>query len=295
MRSPNNLTIAVRKPKGNIIVKKKPFKTFTQRFRFLNIPIVRGVTNLFEMMVVGTQAINYSAAESVEDEPAESIKRSTAMKIFEAVLFAISFLVAIALSIVLFKFTPLWITTFIESKFEYLQDHWMLFNIIDGIIKTSIFVGYIYILTLAKSFRRIFEYHGAEHKSIFTYEKKLPLTPENAKKQTRFHPRCGTSFVLIVFVISILVYTVVPKQDSFTMNLLIRLAFLPLIAGISYEFLKFSAKHDRSIFMRAFIAPGLLFQRLTTKEPDPKQLEVGLRSLSDILELEHNPKGFPIK
>jgi uncharacterized protein YqhQ len=286
MRSPNNLTIAVRKPKGNIIVKKKPFKTFVQRFKFLNIPILRGVINLFEMMIVGTQAINYSAAESVEDEPAEDIKRSIGMKIFEAILFTISFLVAIALSITLFKYTPLWITTFLESRVPFIKEHWMLFNLIDGIIKTSIFVGYIYILTLAKSFRRIFEYHGAEHKSIFTYEKKLPLTPENATKQTRFHPRCGTSFVLIVFIISILVYTVVPKQDSLTMNLLVRLAFLPLIAGISYEILKFSAKHNKNIFMRAFIAPGLWFQRLTTKEPDSKQLEVGLKSLSDILELE---------
>jgi len=286
MRSPNNITIAVRKPKGDIIVKKKAFKTLTQRFRILNIPILRGVINLFEMMIVGTQAINYSAAESIEDEPKADIKTSKAMKIFEMILFIFSFLVAIALSITLFKFTPLWITTFLETRIPYIKDHWMVFNLIDGVIKMGIFMGYIYVLTLAKSFRRIFEYHGAEHKSIFTYEKKLPLTVENAKKQSRFHPRCGTSFVIIVFAISIIVYTFVPKQDSFMMNLGVRLAFLPLIAGISYEVLKLSAKHAQNVFFRALIAPGLWFQRLTTKEPDAPQLEVGLKSLSDILELE---------
>ena len=134
----------------------------------------------------------------------------------------------------------------------------------------------------------MFEYHGAEHKSIFTYEKKLPLKPEHAKKQTRFHPRCGTSFILIVFVTSIIVYTFVPKQEAFLTNLSIRLAFLPLIAGISYEYLKLSAKYSKNKFVKALITPGLWFQKLTTKEPDDPQLEIGLESLKTALEMEKN-------
>ncbi len=286
MRSPNNIAIAVRKPKGEIAMKKYPFQTLTQKHRWLNVPILRGVVNLFEMMLVGTTAINYSANESIEEELKETRKETKLSKFIEIVMFIVSFIIAIALSIALFKFTPLWITTFLQEKVPYVKENYIIFNLIDGILKALIFVGYISLLTLAKSFRRIFEYHGAEHKSIFTYENKLPLTPENAAKQTRFHPRCGTSFIIIVFVISIIVYTFVPKQENFWTNLSLRLAFLPIIAGISYEYLKISAKHANNFFVKMMIEPGLLFQKLTTKEPDTHQLEVGLKSLSDILEME---------
>ncbi len=294
MRSPNNITIAVRKPGGKIKVKKRPYKTLTQRYKWLNIPFLRGIINLFEMMVVGTQGINFSANESLEEDPktkeeiekAKKQKESLPLKIFEIFMFALSIVLALALSIFLFKFLPLWTTTFLEGKNPFIEQNYIIFNIIDAVIKISIFLSYILILSVIPSFRRIFEYHGAEHKSIFTYEQKLPLEIKNAKNQTRFHPRCGTSFILIVFVVSILVYTFVPKQDDFWINLSVRLAFLPLIAGISYEYLKLSAKHTNKLFVRALVAPGLWFQRLTTKEPDDKQLEVGLRSLSDALEME---------
>jgi len=153
-------------------------------------------------------------------------------------------------------------------------------------LKMLIFLSYIFILSLIPSFRRVFEYHGSEHKSIRTYEAKEDLKPEKAKKHSRFHPRCGTSFILIVFVISIIVYTFVPKQDTFLTNLGLRIMVLPFIAGISYEYLKFSAKHSDKLFVRMMIAPGLWFQRLTTKEPDPKQLAVGLKSLQESLAME---------
>lgn len=150
----------------------------------------------------------------------------------------------------------------------------------------TIFLTYILILTFIPSFRRVFEYHGAEHKSIFTYEAHKELTVENAKTFTRFHPRCGTSFILIVFIISILVYTFIPKQPDFIENFAVRIAVLPFIAGISYEYLKISAKHAGNIFVKYLIAPGLWFQRLTTKEPDGHQLEVGLFSLKEALAME---------
>jgi uncharacterized protein YqhQ len=289
MRSPNSISIAVRKLSGKVKVDKRPYNTLTQRYKWLNIPILRGVVNLFEMMVIGTKAINYSANESLEEEHEEHEepqKQTKWGKAFEIGMFALSLVFALALSLFLFKFIPLGLTTLIESQSSFIQDNYIVFNLIDGLIKTSIFLSYIFLLSLIPSFRRVFEYHGAEHKSIFTYEKKLPLDPEHAKKQTRFHPRCGTSFIIIVFVISILVYTFVPKQDAFLNNLLLRITFLPIIAGISYEYLKLSAKYVGNKFVKALVAPGLWFQRLTTKEPDDKQLEIGLASLKTALEME---------
>lgn len=283
MRSPNNVITAVRKPDKTIKVHKRSYKALTQRYKFLNIPILRGVINLFEMMVIGTTSINFSATESLEEEEKPQKKPN---KYLDGIFFSISLIIALAFSLFLFKFLPLWITTFIETKAPYIQSNYMVFNLIDGVIKMTFFLTYIFLLTLIPSFRRIFEYHGAEHKAIHTYESGKELTPKNAAKHTRFHPRCGTSFILIVFAISILVYTVVPKQDTFTVNLALRLAFLPIIAGISYEYLKLSAKYSANTFVKALVAPGLWFQRLTTKEPDHDQLEVSLKSLKDALDLE---------
>jgi uncharacterized protein YqhQ len=213
--------------------------------------------------------------------------KTTIQKFIEGAMFVLSFVIAIALSLFLFKFLPLWITETLSSMYEPIR-HSFVYNLIDGILKTSFFILYIWILGIMPSIKRVFEYHGAEHKSIFTYEKGLPLTVENAKKQSRFHPRCGTSFILIVFMISILTYTLLPRDPDFSMNFLKRLAFLPLIAGISYEFLKWSAKHQKNKWMKWAIVPGLAFQRLTTKEPDDKQLDVALHALQKALDLEDN-------
>ena len=289
MRSPNSIVISVRKSDKTIKTQEKFYRTLTQRFRAINIPILRGMVNLFEMMIVGFGAINFSANEFIDEEPTttkEDKPKSLTAKIGEVVMFAISIIIAIAFSIFLFKFLPLWITTFLETKFEAISSNYILFNIIDGILKTTIFILYIYILSLFPSFKSIFEYHGAEHKAVFTYEASLPLTVENARKQSRFHPRCGTSFVLIVFVISILVYTLIPRQPDFTTNLLIRLAFLPFIAGVSYEYLKISARYCHKSWTHLFVAPGLWLQRLTTKEPRDDQIEVALYSLQKALDKE---------
>lgn len=244
-------------------------------------------------MIVGSKAINISANEMIDDEmtpkeKAEMRKKNKKwqMRLIEYLMFVFSLVLAIALSIFLFKFLPLWATTLLETKFSYLTEHYFLFNLIDGVLKMFMFLSYIFVLSLIPSFRRIFEYHGAEHKAIFTYENHLELTPKNAKKQTRFHPRCGTSFILIVFVISILVYTVLPRQADFWSNLTVRIGFLPLIAGISYEYLKLSAKHTGNFFVKGLVTPGLWFQKLTTKEPSIPQLEVSLKSLEQALAME---------
>lgn len=300
MRSPNSVVIAVRKKDNSIKISAKKHQSIIQKYKFLNIPIVRGMVGLIEMMGIGMTAINFSANEAVEEEDeikakeenleknpeAKEEKKSTFTKIFEGGMFAFSIVLALSVSVFMFKFIPLWLTTLLDGQFSYIHEHYIVFNLIDGVTKLSIFLVYIYVLSLIPSFRRIFEYHGAEHKSIFTYEKHLELNVHNAKPQSRFHPRCGTSFILIVFVLSILVYTFVPKQEIFWQNLGLRVAALPLIAGLAYEFLKFSAKYRESKWINPFVAPGLALQRITTKDPTDAQLEVGLKSLKEALEIE---------
>lgn len=302
MRSPRSLTIAVRTPDKKIKVKKEHHLIICQKYPKLNIPIVRGVINLFEMMIIGTKAINWSANESMpiddrdEAEPQKGKSanqashvekpKSKVAQFYEILMFAISLALAIGFSLFLFKFIPLGITSLIDKKFQIVHENFLLFNFIDGALKATIFLTYIWLLGLIPSFRRVFEYHGAEHKSIFAYENKLELTVKNAKKQIRFHPRCGTSFIIIVFIISVFAYTLLPKQDTFIENFLLRVTFLPLVAGLSYEALKLSAKYSTSAFVKPLIAPGLAFQRLTTKEPKDDQLEVGLESLKAALEME---------
>ena len=212
MRSPNFITAAVRKTKGHIKLKEENFQSITARLKLFGIPFVRGVVNLFEMMIVGMKMLNYSAKESIDEEEDESTESETVFqKILMAASFGFSIIFALTLSLFLFKFLPLWITDYLSGVFPILNDQYMLFNLIDGVLKTTFFVLYITLLGMLPSITRVFEYHGAEHKSIYTYEKGLDLIPENAKKQTRFHPRCGTSFILIVFLISIFVYTFVPR------------------------------------------------------------------------------------
>ncbi len=291
MRSNDFITVAVRRESGDIELKDDPFKSITKKIKILGWPFVRGVVGLFEMMVVGMKALNFSAGVMIEEEEGKKREDMTAKeKMIEKIMMVFSFIFAIAMSIFLFKFLPLWITDWISGFYEPFRQSF-LYNLIDGVLKTSFFILYIWILTLTPSIKRVFEYHGAEHKSIYTYEKGLDLNVENAKKQSRFHPRCGTSFILIVFMISVLTYTLLPRDPDFLVHFARRLAFLPLIAGVSYEFLKWSAKHTDNKFIRMAVAPGLWFQRLTTKEPDDKQLEVALKALDKALELEDNKKS----
>jgi uncharacterized protein YqhQ len=286
MRSPNYLTVSVRKNHGGIKGKDEAYRAFCQRVKFFGLPVVRGVANLFEMMIVGVRILNYSAQEQLDEPEVKSKKDGMIEKAILAGSFAFSIVFALGLSLFLFKFLPLWITELLSKNFDVFNRYYFLYNLVDGILKTVFFIMYIGLMGLLPSLKRVFEYHGAEHKSIYTYENGLDLTVENAKKQSRFHPRCGTSFILVVFLISILVYTVLPRQEDFMANFGLRVLFLPLIAGISYEFLKWSAKTKDNFLVRLMITPGLWFQRLTTREPDDFQLEVALDALKKALELE---------
>lgn len=286
MRSPNFITVAVRKNQGDIKVKDNGYKSFCQRLRFLNVPVVRGVINLFEMMVIGMRMLNFSANEMLDQPEEEQKNASAGQKVMAVVSFIFSIVFALGMSLFLFKFLPLWITDYLSHQVPALNQNYLLFNLVDGVLKTTFFVTYIAVLGLAPSLKRVFQYHGAEHKSIYTYEEGLDLTVANARRMTRFHPRCGTSFILVVFLISIFVYTFVPRQQDFMLNFFVRVLFLPLVAGVAYEFLKWSARKKQNFFVKMLITPGLWFQRLTTSEPDDLQLEVALSALRKALELE---------
>ncbi len=285
MRSPHFFTVSVRDPEGNIQSKQMKFRSITGRFPILNVPLIRGVIHLVESMVIGIRSLNYSNAiflGEVESEEVEARWKTVLWSILGGLYFAGS----LALTLFMLKVMPLWIAEQASQIWPIIKEQYFLYNLVDGITKISIFMGYIAAISLIKDIKRVFQYHGAEHKSIWTYERGLPLTVENARKQTRFHPRCGTSFIVLVVFISIIVYMFLPQAASFQMKLLERVLVLPLIAGLSYEILKFTGKYQSHTFVKWISIPGLFIQKLTTREPDDAQLEIALHSLKASLQVE---------
>lgn len=292
MRSPHHYTVSVRDPQGNLKMKQAAFTSLTERFRILKLPLIRGLVHLFESMRIGYGALNFSnAVFTGEDE----VKDRGPLGRFLWGAFAFSYgLFTLAVTLFMLKFLPLWVAEQASELWPVLKSHYLLFNTVDGLTKISIFLLYISSISLLKDIFRVFQYHGAEHKSIWTYEKGLALTVENARKQTRFHPRCGTSFIFIVILMSVFAYTLIPPMDSFWGMLGQRLAVIPLVAGVSYEALKLSARFQNKSWVKFFVAPGLFLQRLTTREPDDAQLEVALHSLKASLEVEGHALPDPV-
>ncbi len=278
MRSPRFYTVSVRDEKGEIQMQQKPFISLTERRPWLNVPLIRGMVHMVESMVLGYRSLDFSN-EVLMGEPEKEAPDSKWTTLFLGVFSVLTIVLSLGLSIAMLKVLPLFVAEQAAKLWPVVQEHYVLFNLIDGATKIALFIGYIGFLSLFKDIRRVFQYHGAEHKSIWTYELGLPLDVENARAQTRFHPRCGTSFIFIVILMSIVIYTIVPPADGFWGKLLERLAVIPLIAGSSYELLKWSAKHQKNVLVRLFVWPGLMIQRLTTREPDDSQLEVALHSL----------------
>lgn len=259
--------IAVRNPEDKIIIKKS--KINPPNSKFAKLPFIRGIFQLIYMMIVGMKAINYSTSIALNEKEED----------FSGIKVVLFILTSFIFAILLFKFLPLLAAKGITSLFPKLLNTNIIPNLIAGIIKISIFILYIYLMGLSKETRRIFEYHGAEHKTVKCRENKLPLTIKNVKKQSRFHPRCGTAFIMGVLIISILVYTIIPFNINFFANFGLRVLLLPVIMGISYEILRISGKNEKNIFFKIITAPGLWMQRMTTKEPNDKQIEVGIASL----------------
>ena len=275
MRSPNSMAVAVRRPNGEIVVKRERLDFFSEKKFFSKVPLIRGVINLLSALVLGMKALNFSANQSLEEEQEVS---SWTM--------GVTFTFALCFGIFLFFLIPLFLTKWLRFIIPTVSTSGILFNLVDGIIRLMIFLAYLWAISFFKEIRRIFQYHGAEHKSIFAFEAGEALMADRVKGFSYLHPRCGTSFLLIVMVVSILVFALIPHHLSFGYKVASRVVFIPLIAGLAYEIIRFADKKRERKSMQVFIKPGLWLQRMTAREPSEDQIEVALRALREVLELE---------
>jgi len=272
MRSPQAIATAVRNPEGRIVIRKKPFRSIISKQKWLNIPVVRGGIHLIETMGLGIDALMFSADQAVSED---RIDREKAPLKDQLWMWG-TIVVAFAMSLGLFFYLPLMLT------------HWMgiegsfLFNLVDGIIRVVMFVLYLWAVSLMKDMARVFEYHGAEHMSIHAFENGKTLDPDGARGYTTLHPRCGTSFLFFVMIISIIVFVFLGKPDTVPERLL-RLCFVPVIGGLAYEAIKLSGKFCDAWWLKPAIQPGLWLQRITTSRPDDEQLEVSMAALKAVL------------
>ncbi len=286
MRAKGMIATAVRRPDGVIVVKKEEFRSLAERYPVFRIPVIRGAVGLIEMMYIGIKTFNYSAEVALSDPSGHETaptKDQTAFSLW------IALIAALALGIGIFFFIPLFIATLLFK----VEQQPLLFNLVAGAIRITILIVYLYSISLMKDIYRLFQYHGAEHKAVFTFEQNVPLEVSSAMHFTRFHPRCGTSFVLLVMLISVLLFSLLDAAVLLTygsLSLPIRLVthipFIPIVGGVSYEVLKFSAKHAASPLGRILVAPGLWLQKITTKEPDETQMEVSLCAIRAALRLD---------
>jgi len=275
MRSPNSMAIAVRKPNGKIVVKRERLDFFSEKKFFSKLPLIRGVMNLLSALILGMKALNFSANQSFEEEQEVS---SWTM--------GLTFTIALSFGIFLFFLIPLFLTKWLRFVIPMVSSSGVIFNLVDGVIRLMIFLAYLWAISFFKEIRRIFEYHGAEHKSIFAFESGEVLIADRVKNFSYLHPRCGTSFLLIVMVVSILVFALIPHHLSFGYKVASRVVFIPLIAGLAYEIIRFADQKRERKSMQYFIKPGLWLQRMTAREPSEDQIEVALRALHEVLELE---------
>lgn len=340
MRTPSAYAIACRKSDGSIITTAETLPKWSDKYKWLSWPVLRGGATLIQSMALGIKALNFSAriyeedlkeqeelvkervvrteavlAEGTTDEnftkaPVKVVmpEKSTAKKAGQSASAVGSIIFALAFNILLFIVAPLLLTNvgFIalgwaeapliigdaawwETTKAYIWEvkphSWIAFNLIDGLVRMFFFVVMIFSMSYLKDIRRVFEYHGAEHKTVFTWEKGLELTPANAHQQKRQHPRCGTSFLMVVMLVAIVLFSVI-KFDAMWMNLVVRIALMPLVAGLSYEVIRYAAKKESGAIFKFMTLPGLWLQNITTQEPDSEQLEVAIKALDESLKLE---------
>lgn len=270
MYTPRKISVSVRESTGKITTKVE--KNNEDELVVLKIPFLRGIVKLFKTLLVGLRELNWSASKALGKE--ESVGGfGFFLAIILSILFALAF----------FKLLPLAIAQFFSSSFDFVKNNYIIFNVIDGLLKILIFILYILLISTLKDAKILFQYHGAEHKVVHMYEHKEKLTVKNAKKYKTIHSRCGTSFILLVLVLSILVYILIPSGFSFWLKLGCRILLLPIIAGVSYEILKLGARYDKNLFFRIIAWPGMFLQKITTKEPTNRQIEVAIASLKKVV------------
>ena len=280
MRGKTHVAVAVRQPDGEISVDVRPVNSISDRYPILKKPFLRGVVSLVESLVMGMKALAYSAQVSGdEDEKLDSKEM------------ALTIAVSAGLAILLFIVIPTWSMRFLTSI---TQDH-MALNLAEGVLRMAIFLAYIAAISSMNDIQRVFQYHGAEHKTIYTYEAGLPLKVENVRPFSTLHPRCGTNFLMIVMLISMFIFTFL-GWPSLLERIASRIILMPVIAGVSYELIRYAGAHTDNPLVRIAITPGLLLQKLTTRQPDDSQIEVAIASLKAVVppeDLAQEPETCP--
>jgi len=274
MRSLTGYSVAVRQPDGGISIRKDKLTSLAKKYPFVKLPVLRGSIVLIQSLILGIRALNYSASvASAGEEGGEEVSNAAV---------AGSMIMALLLGIGVFVLAPLGLTNLIR--------HYLLpgmgniaYNAIDGVIRAVFFFVYILSISFMDEIRRVFQYHGAEHKTVYTFEADEDLTVENARKKSTLHPRCGTSFLMFVMAISILVFSLIPSTAPFALKFAARVLLMPVIAGLAYEVIRFSARHLTNPVCRMLTRPGMWLQKITTKEPDDTQLEVAITALREAL------------
>ncbi len=284
MRAPHSYCVAIRKPDGSLATDQMPVPRVSERYPIFKFPVFRGVGTLGQAMYLGIKALRFSANAALEEEAS----KYEAKKEISPWVMTLNLAFSFAFFVFLYKFVPLYLTTLLEKWYPALHGR-IAFNLTDGIIRMQIFLAFLYGISRWKDIRRVFEYHGAEHKVVFNYESGQPVTVENAREFSTFHPRCGTSFLMVVMVIAIVVYSMIPF-DGFLGRFVSRIVLLPVIAGLSYEVIRFTAKH-RGTWLAVLTAPGLWLQRITTQPPGDDQVAVAIHAIEGAMALEASQGG----
>ena len=293
MRTPHSYCTAVRRPNGEVVTDESPISRPSERRKIWGWFGVRGLATLGQALKLGFKALQFSAVNAIDEEdekagkgPTEKADGKTAE--IPGWMMALNIAFSIGFFIFLYKFVPLVATTQIQEVTGWLQGNFG-FSLIDGVIRLAIFLTFLTLISRMNDIRRVFEYHGAEHKVVFNYESGKPVEVRNAQSCSRFHPRCGTSFLMVVMIVSIAVYALLPFE-GFALQFLSRIVLLPVIAGVSYEVIRFTSRHG-NLVMVWLVAPGLWLQRITTKDPSDDQVEIAIHALNGAMDLERRQGG----
>jgi len=285
MRSPHAWGIAVRKPSGEIVTHSESLERPSERHKWMGWPVVRGVMTLGNAMTLGFRALKFSANAALDEIPANEQGKKMEITGWMA---GVNMAFSIAFFIFMYKYLPLLATTELK-KVNPVFGQQFVFNLVDGLIRIAMFLLFVWGVSLWKDIRRVYEYHGAEHKTVYAFENGDPLETANVRKYSTYHPRCGTSFLMTVMIISMIVYMFIPVT-TFWARFAERIILLPLIAGVSYEIIRFAAKHRGSLFA-LMTAPGLWLQRITTQPPDDREIECAIIALEEAMKLEKQHGG----
>jgi len=288
MRSPHAWGIAVRKPSGQIVTHSEPLERPSEQHKWMGWPVVRGVMTLGNAMTLGFRALRFSANAALDEISASNPKSNDPTDTHTHKDRAKKLAFSVAFFIFMYKYLPLLATTELK-KVNPVFGQQIVFNLVDGLIRIAMFLLFVWGVSLWKDIRRVYEYHGAEHKTVFAFENGDPLETAKVQKYSTYHPRCGTSFLMTVMIISMVVYMAIPVH-TFWARFGIRIALLPLIAGVSYEIIRFAAKHRGSLFA-LMTAPGLWLQRITTQPPDDSEVECAIVALDEAMKLEKQRGG----